>query len=110
MGAWGPEIWDNDDALDVKDAFEYKIEQGKSRQEALEEIQINRDYMNYPNCVLAVADLQITHLGKLSGPTRNVIIETIENLLKHDELCRWREPDKREAVLKKFLQHVTNRM
>ena len=45
MGAWGVKLYDNDVAEDIKNTYKEKLQEGKSNEEATDEIISDYEYM-----------------------------------------------------------------
>ena len=44
MGTWGTRLYDDDVALDVKETYQMKLEEGKNKEQALNEILTEFDW------------------------------------------------------------------
>lgn len=104
MGSWGYGIYENDIALEFEDIYERKLASGISKERALSELE-EMIYMDYDECILVLADLQIKDKGELFGKGEEVI-DTIDKLLTEDELARWVDPKERVKELNKFRDYV----
>ena len=63
MGAWGVKLYDNDVAEDIKNTYKEKLQEGKSNEEATDEIISDYEYMledvdDAPLFWMALADQQ----------------------------------------------------
>lgn len=99
MGAWGYEIFGNDDACDVQDRFQRYMREGLSVAEATEAC-INwwPDCVEDMNALLALAALQMERKG-LQPKIKTKCLQLID---EKREVTQWNDPEKRIRVLEAF--------
>lgn len=105
MGAWGYGIYENDGALDLKLDFDECIENGMGVEETSKMLQ--GSYYVADNCaLLALADLQLKHMGKINDNFRDEVMMTLNEELTI--IDNWREPEQRRKALLDFKKKITS--
>lgn len=103
MGAWGYGIFDNDDALDIRDRFRRYIRQGLSIEEVTKRcIEDFPDPMNDVSVVLALAALQMEQ-SMLQSEIKQRALAMIE---ERKDIASWVDPEKRIRELETFKQKL----
>ena len=82
MGAWGVKLYDNDVAEDIKNTYKEKLQEGKSNEEATDEIISDYEYMledvdDAPLFWMALADQQ-WKVGRLLPNVKEQALKWIE--------------------------------
>lgn len=112
MAIWGPQIYDNDSASDIRDAFQELISSGMNPQRAKEQImssfsEMIQDVEDCPLVKLALAD-QLNSVGALCD---NDKAEILDYLHSGGDLDFWRENapqlvKSRKIELEKFEKRI----
>jgi hypothetical protein len=103
MGAWGYGIFDNDDALDIRDRFRRYIREGLAMEEVtLRCIEDFPDPMNDVSVVLALAALQMEQ-NRLQPEIKRRALTMIE---ERKDIASWVDPDRRSRELETFKQKL----
>lgn len=105
MGAWGPGLWSDDLAADVRADYREALEDGLSDEAAAEKLMVrspDRSDDEYVVFWMALAVAQ-RNLGRLTDQVRDTAVAAIDS---GDDLRRWQDADaktlaKRVAVLAK---------
>ncbi len=92
MGTWGTRLYDDDVALDVKETYQMKLEEGKNKEQALNEILTEFDWamddeIDSEIFWIALADTLLTS-NNLSYWIRNKALDEIK---KGKSLAIWKE-------------------
>ncbi len=102
MGAWGPKLYEDDVALDIKNTFEKLINSGKTTENATE--LLIKDYEDEiadmddePIIWFALADTQL-NLGDLLPFVKD---KALEHLRSGHNLKRWEEENPKEYAVRK---------
>ena len=109
MGAWGVKLYDNDVAEDIKNTYKEKLQEGKSNEEATDEIISDYEYMledvdDAPLFWMALADQQ-WRLGRLLPNVKEQALKWIE---KGADLQVWYdESEKLGNQRKKVLEELS---
>lgn len=112
MGAWGPAIFSDDTACDVRDSYRERISDGKdgtaATTEMLEQWKIDSLAADDDDVLVFWLALAATQwkVGRLEDRVRNKAIEVIDS---GKDLGRWKEVgqvDKRAAVLRKLKEQL----
>lgn len=117
MGIWGPKLYEDDLALDIKEDYIEKIENGVTTKKALEEIKAMyaesiEDTDESPIFWMTLADT-MWELGNLTEEVKNKAIEEIE---KGNNLKLWKEEadenvyKTREKELEKLKEKLNSKM
>ncbi|MFC0213881.1 DUF4259 domain-containing protein [Paenibacillus chartarius] len=103
MGAWGYGIFDNDDALDIRDRFRRHIRQGLPIEEVTKRcIEDFPDPMNDVSVVLALAALQMEQ-NRLQMEIKARALVMIED---RKDIASWVDQKKRIRELEAFKQKL----
>lgn len=103
VGAWGYEMFENDDACDVRDKFNKYMKDGMSVPEATQAcVQWWPDCLNDTCALLAIAALQMEK-RQLQPEIKRKCLQLIEAKIG---LELWNDPKKRTAVLEAFKQRL----
>ena len=109
MGAWGVKLYDNDVAEDIKNTYKEKLQEGKSNEEATDEIISDYEYMledvdDAPLFWMALADQQ-WKVGRLLPNVKEQALKWIE---KGADLQVWYdESEKLGNQRKKVLEELS---
>lgn len=111
MGAWGPGLYQDDVALDIKEEYIDLLHKGKTKEEACEEVVCNnQDYLEDEEdvipMVLALADTQWKY-GKLMDPVKQDALSIIESGIG---LKAWEENPKYLKRRKEVLQKLKEKL
>lgn len=106
MGAWGYGVYENDGALDLKLEFDKCIENGIGVEETSDEILQNSYYGTDNSALLALADLQLKHMGKIKDNFRDKVMMALNEELTN--IGYWREPEQRRKALLDFKEKITS--
>ena len=95
MGAWGPGIYQDDVALDIKGEYIKLLQEGKSTKEANQEIiNNNADYFTDEEdvvpAILALADIEWKY-GRLDDIVKNDALKIIDQKIGIEP---WQEDEK----------------
>jgi len=108
MGSWGAKLYQNDDALDVRDQFKDLLRRGKTSAEITEELieafgdVLDNPYIG-PNFWFALADTQ-WGLGRLQPRVKKQALAWLD---KGGDLEIWKVENPKEAVVRgKVLQEL----
>ena len=104
MGAWGPGIFDNDVAMDVKLLFEEQLQHGLTTTEATQAILYDPpwgldDEEDEASTYLALASLQLEH-GTLDAEIRDKALAIIESGVP---MWGWENTDANRQSKRKFV-------
>jgi len=103
MGAWGVGIFENDDALDIRDCFRRHARKGLSVEEITQKCMADYpDPMNDVSVVLALTALQMEQ-GRLMPDIRKRALRMID---EQQGIESWREPEKRMRELLVFREKL----
>ena len=112
MGAWGPGLYQDDIALDVKDEYIKLLKLGKSNEEAYNEMLKNNAWIadieeeETPMFWFALADTQ-WRLGRLKEEVKDIALSFIE---EGRDLERWQEDKKQYEKRKKILSSLKEKL
>lgn len=99
MGSWGYEIFENDDACDVRDRFNQFMDAGMSVAEATEAcLKWWPECLQDMNALLALAALQMERKGLQS----DIKAKCLQMIDEEREVGLWNDPEKRKRVLESF--------
>ena len=102
-GAWGYGIFDNDDALDIRDRFRRLVREGLPMEEVTKRcVEDYPDPMNDVAVVLALAALQMEQ-KQLQPETKQRALQMIE---EKKDIATWNDPEKRKQALEAFRQKL----
>ena len=115
MGTWGTRLYDDDVALDVKETYQMKLEEGKNKEQALNEILTEFDWamddeIDSEIFWIALADTLLTN-NNLSYWIRNKALDEIK---KGKSLAIWKkqatkqEYEARNRVIQKIKENLQN--
>ena len=99
-------LHENDGALDLKLDFDKGIKNGMSVEETSEMLQGSSYYVNDNSALLALADLQLKHTGKINDKFRDKVMMTLNEELTI--IGNWREPEQRRKALLDFKEKITS--
>jgi len=103
MGAWGYGIFENDDAMDIRDRFRRHIRKGLPMEEVTRRcIEDFPEPMNDVSVVLALAALQMEQ-RQLQPEIKQRALAMIAG---RKEINSWVDPEKRVQALKSFKQKL----
>ncbi|MEB3103308.1 DUF4259 domain-containing protein [Ferviditalea candida] len=103
MGAWGFGIFDNDDALDIRDRFRRFVRDGLPMEEVTRQcIADFPDPMNDVSVVLALAALQMEQ-NKLQPEIKKRALALI---VERKDIATWVDQEKRIQELEAFKQKL----
>ena len=102
MGSWGPSLYNDDVAVDVRREYKELLKSGKTDEEALQEIfstfaEIISDPEDGPVLWFALADT----MWKLGRLTPEVQQQALKHIEAGADLCRWKEQDPKQATKRK---------
>jgi hypothetical protein len=112
MGTWGAKLYQDDDALDIKDQFEELIRKGETAEHITEKLLNEYDYAMddiylAPVFWFALADIQ-WKWGRLLPSVKEQALAWLD---KGDDLKRWQEENPKLAVLrKKVLEELKQKL
>lgn len=107
MGAWGFGIWENDSALDTRDALENNCKYVGVRGQETKMIEIMLEAEdNREEDVLALLDMYMEHGGKFEGEVLELYEATITRERSEERLRQWTEPEKRMEALDEWGRKV----
>lgn len=109
MGTWGLNLYQDDVALDVKGEYKDKLHNGKTNEEALQEIidenqETIEDMEDGPLFWFALADTQ-WNLGRLDEQVKKEALKHIEL-----DLSRWKDDTKLYSKRIKMLQNLREKL
>lgn len=112
MGAWGPGLYQDDVALEVKDEYIKLLKLGKNNEEAYNELLANNAWVTdteeeeTPMFWFALADAQ-WRLGRLKEEVKDIAVSFID---EGRDLERWQEDKKQYEKRKKVLSSLKEKL
>lgn len=103
MGAWGPGIFENDDACDILNRVDKLVNEGKTPLEATEIcMEVYKPFLQDPSFMFAIADIQMKHRC-LQPEVKEQCLRLIWN---KQDWGTWADLEKRKQVVKDFYEKL----